>query len=83
MQSFARVIVEESRGRWSAWLSDTPEIGCCDFDLVDAIVELIVVCDDVIAFERIVALDEATREGHFEFLIQYRDRMRIPVPSLN
>lgn len=33
--------------------------------------------------EQIIAIDEATRGGHLEFRVWYRDRWGIPVPPQN
>lgn len=84
MRAFAKVIVEEKHGQWSAFLMDLPQVAFGGEYPSDAIWRLLrhigEHCFDV---DEIAAVEDATRDGHLEFLIPLVGRRRIPAPSFN
>ena len=83
MRAFAHVLVYNVDGHWSASFSGTAEISFGGADPADAIRRLIGATSADLDVEQIVAVEDATRDGHLEFLIPYNHRWRIPVPSPN
>ena len=84
MRAFAHIIVEQMHGHWSAWFSGTPQVAYGGQWPADAIQRLLdAIGGDQFDAEQIVAVDESIRDGHLEFRVPYRNRWRIPVPSLN
>ena len=84
MRAFAHIIVEQHLGHWSAWFSGTTQVAYGGQWPADAIRRLLdAIGGNQFDAEQIVAIDEATKDGHLEFRVPYRDRWRIPVPSLN
>lgn len=84
MQAFAHIIVEQLHGHWSVWFAGTPQVAYGDEWPADAIRRLLdSLGGDQFDEDQIMAVDDATRDGHLEFRIPYRERRRIPVPSRN
>lgn len=84
MRAFAHIIVEQHLGHWSAWFSGTPQVAYGGQWPADAIRRLLdAMGANQFDAEQIAVIDEATRHGHLEFRVPFRDRLRIPVPSRN
>ena len=84
MPIFVHIIVEQRDGHWSAWFSGRPQLSCGGQWPAQAIQRLL---DghggNEFDAEEIVSLDDATNDGHLEFLVPSRHRLRIPRTSLN
>jgi hypothetical protein len=81
---FAHIIVEQLHGHWSAWFSGSPETGAGGAYPAEAIRRLLAgIGGSEFDEAGIVSIDEAAREGHLEFRIPYRIRMRLPEVSDN
>lgn len=84
MRAFSHIIVEQRDGHWMAWFSGQPQVACGGSWPTVAIQRLIEAFGGVeLDGEEIVSVDDATRDGHLEFLIPYRSRWRLPVVSMN
>lgn len=84
MRAFSHIIVEQRDGHWSAWFSGQPQIACGGPWPTVAIQRLIEAFGGTeLDGEEIVAVEDATRDGHLEFLIPYRNRLKIPEVSMN
>ena len=83
VQSFAHIIVELKDGRWLAWFEANGSFGGHGADPVEAIIDLLVANHMANAVERMVAIGEARRDGHLDFLVGFHGRRGIPVPSRN
>ena len=85
MRAFVHIIVEELHGHWSASFSGLPHVGyggAWPAEAVRRLVDAIGSAD--LDSDSIIAVEDATRDGHLEFLIPYRTRWRHPVAvSLN
>jgi len=85
MRAFVHIVVDELHGHWSASFSGMPHVGYggeWPADAVRRLVEAIGSAD--LDTDNIVAVEDATRNGHLEFLVPYRTRCRFPVAvSLN
>jgi hypothetical protein len=82
VQTFCKIIVESSNGRWSAWFRDVPEIFISGSRPADAIRQLI--ChfgEDQFGTTEIFSLPDAAHDGHLEYMIPLRNQQRIPIPS--
>jgi hypothetical protein len=84
MRAFSHIIAEERDGHWSAWFSGQPQIACGGQWPTVAIQRLIEAFGGMeLSEEEIVSVEDATRDGHLEFLIPHRSRWRMPVVSIN
>jgi hypothetical protein len=85
MRTFVHVITDQHLdGHWTAWFSGTPQRACGGHLPVVAVLRLLSLCSEgEFDPEGIVAVPDATRQGHLEFLIPHRYRLRIPMPSVN
>lgn len=83
MRKYARVIVEQLHGHWSAWFADVPHASFGGEHPANALRRLIDASGEEFDEFEILADDECTRDGHLEFLLQYRNREVIPEPSRN
>lgn len=84
MRVFSHIIVEQRDGHWSAWFSGQPQIACGGQWPAHAIQRLIDGFGGVkLDGEEIVAVEDATRDGHLEFLVPSRSRWKMPVVSMN
>jgi hypothetical protein len=84
MRTFAHIIVERHLGHWSAWFHGLAQVACGGEWPTEAIERLLqTVGSDRFDVDEVMAIDEATRDDHLEFRIPYRNRRRLPVPSIN
>lgn len=84
MRALAHIIVEQQDGHWSAWFSGTPQVACGGQWPADAIQRLLDGFGGMeFDGEELTAIEDATRDGHLEFLIPHLNRWRIPVASVN
>ena len=84
MRAFAKIIVEENDGQWSAWFKDVPQVGLGGEWPTDAIKRLLDhLGPENFHAEGIVTVEDGTRDGHLEFMIPLVGYWRIPVPSVN
>jgi hypothetical protein len=84
MRAFVHIIVEEHHGHWMAWFGGAPEFAFGGQWPVGAMRRLLdAVGGDQFDTEQITAIENVTNDGHLEFRIPYRERRRIPVPSVN
>jgi hypothetical protein len=84
LQQYARVVVEQSRGRWFAWLADDLFIACegqWPSDAIRALFEA--VGTEEFELTEMLLVGDEMREDRLEFLIPYRHRIAIPTPSRN
>ena len=85
MRVFAHILVDELHGHWHASFSQQPEVafgGVWPGQAVRRLVQALGESD--LDLDNIVAIMEATRDGHLEFLVPHRTRWRHPVSvSLN
>lgn len=84
MKAFAKLIVEENDGHWTAWFKDVPQVAMGGEFPSDAIRRLLEhLGEENFDAEGIVAVEDGTRDGHLEFMIPLVGYWRIPVPSVN
>ena len=84
MRAFAKIIVEEKGGLWTAWFKDLPQVAIGGDWPSDAIKRLLEhLGEQNFDAEGIIAVEEGTRDGHLEFLMPLLGFRRIPVPSVN
>lgn len=84
MQTFCKIIVELSSGRWSAWFLDVPEILIGGTRPADAVRQLL--ChfgEDQFQTTEIFSLPDGSYDGHLEYMIPMRNQQRIPIPAGN
>lgn len=81
MKAWARIIVEQLHGHWSAWFGDRPHKSFGGAFPTDAIRRLLDATGE--QFDTTEILEASDREGHLEFFIAYRHRVLMPVPSRN
>ena len=84
MRAFNKIIVEEKDGHWTAWFKDLPQVSTGGEWPAEAIKKLLEhIGTEHFDAEGIVAVEDATRDGHLEFLMPLVGFRRIPVPSVN
>ena len=84
MRAFAKIIVEENDGQWSAWFKDVPQVALGGEWPADAIKRLLEhLGAENFHAEGIVAVEDGTRDGHLEFMMPLVGFRRMPNPSLN
>jgi hypothetical protein len=84
MMVWATIVVEELHGHWSAWFQNEPATGFGGEWPSQAIDRLLDANNrEIYDTDQMHPIEEATRDGHLEFLIPFRGRVRIPVPSRN
>ena len=84
MRAFAKIVVEGSAEHWTAWFRDAPQIAM-SADWPSAAIERLLehFGEENFDSETIVAIHEESRDGHLVFMVGLRERIRIPVPSVN
>jgi len=85
LRLFARIIVEQQNPEhWLAWFSDSPKQIAGGVWPSDALARLVLLFRlNELNTDEVSAIDDATRDGHLEFRIPFRQRWRIPVSSAN
>ena len=83
MRKLAHILVDQLNGHWSASLSGIPKTGYGGQTPAQALRRLIDATGIGLDGTEIIAMEEATRDGHLEFLVPYFDCWRIPEPSAN
>jgi len=82
VNTFCKIIVELSSGRWSAWFRDVPEILISGSRPADAIRQLLFhFGDDQFQTTEIFSLLDCSHDGHLEYMILLRNQQRVPIPS--
>lgn len=83
MAAYVHIIVTQSHDHWTAAYRETPQIGFGGEAPSDAIRRLLEFTGANVDVEGIVAIEDATRDGHLEFLIPRKGARKIPAPSMN
>ena len=84
MQTFCKIIVESSNGRWSAQFRDVPEILISGKRPVDAIRQLLCYFgEDQFQTTEFCGLHDGSYDGDLEYMIPLRNNQRIPITSSN
>ncbi len=83
MIAYVHIIVTQADDHWSAAYRETLQVGFGGEIPSVAILRLLEFTGANVDVEGIVAIEEATRDGHLEFLIPCRESHRIPIPSMN
>ena len=84
MRKFVLVIAEQIEGGWSVWFANYPQTKFGGKMPAEGLIRLLEHCGfDQFDTDGVVPIENATRDGHLEFMIPLRHNRFIPFPSAN
>ena len=84
MRKLVKIIAEQTGDQWSVWFADMPQASFGGKMPAEGIRRLLAHFGAAQFDEEMIsAVEDATKDGHLEFMIPLRYYRQIPSPSLN